>query len=713
MNFKKKFLNFRYLPFMLLVAIAGILLISLLDFVYAIVVGALFLLSIILTFCVKKWKVFRIRMIILFVTFVIFALVGGEWASNAKQFRMPIDQTIITGVINSDSDMKGERAENSDYILYNLVLTDCSYYENDKNNDLDGKIGTYIYLHNDIKFSVGDIISLKADAIPKTIKLTQSVNVYNYVEGIRWTLDKPVCVGIYAGKPSLTESIKIKAKEAMIKYVPSGEIMYSMVFGDTKAMLSSFNWASKATGLSHLFAVSGLHLGIVSGVVGFLCKKSKANKLVDYLVVLLLSGLYALLVGFGPSVARAFLMLTIFKTGNLFGVRHCAISSLSLSAMIILIINPLTLFNLSFQLSIMAIVGVIFFEKTLSKLFKIKWKALRTFVSLNLSVNIALLPIMLHYFGKVSLIFLFSNLLIVPFAVLIFPLIFLVVLLSAAYAPIAYILLPFGYVFSFLSLMIINLAKLPFLSINFSLNFFWIAVYILLMVLLSTFSMISKKPKRILAIVLSVFIVANVILTSFGRIDGSTKLEMVTSKNDTDIVMLDVGNKHYLIVNGELSVYSLGACSSYLAEKNIAKIDGLVKSSFSDSEISVLNKYKTKLNIACLITNTITPVLQYVFDDKVFLTKVVGEYTIAPINENVVWLNSDLSNIVFASNIEYGNQVNIPHKVDILYCTGNFDIAYVAKPKYFVNNNAVINNIPQSVNSYFTFIIKGDKIKVV
>ena len=694
---KKKFFNFRLMPVMLLVAIAGILLISLLNFAYALVACCLFLLALTLVAICKKSRKYIAIVVVLFTTFVVFVASGAIMMNKSTKVYLPVSNATISGVINSSSDVYGSPIDYSDLESYYLVLTDVKYYTQKCENleELDGKVGVYLPLSSEIKFKVGDKIIINADIEPKKVNLTESVSVHNFISGVQFNLKNAKFVDLVQGKASFGESIKVRVRDAMLKYVPSGDIMFSMVFGSRNVMSDEFVSSSNLTGLAHLFAVSGLHLGLIAGFVTWICKKCKANKFVDYIIVLLLSGLYALLVGFGPSVARAFLMLTIYKSGRLFGLRHCGMSSLSLSGLIILLINPLMLFNMSFQLTFMAIIGLLFFSLPLSKIIKTKFKSFNKFVVTVLSVNIGVLPIMLHYFGSVSLIVLFANILIVPFVTLVFPFVFTGIILACIFPPFAYVLLPLGYVFSFVEFVVMYLAKVPFFAINLKLSVFWIILYLAFLVLISSYSLISKKPKTILASIMIVVIMVSNIIVSFGRIDGSVKIESIANESNYSLVMVEIENKHYLVSSGELLVQAIYTCTTFMQEKNIKKIDGLVKSNFESKDFERLAKYKQALNIEKLVTSTIHDGFKDLFGDNILISCMVGDYIFAPINESIVELVGKGGRVLFVDNLD-DNDIALSGKAQLIYLLGNSNIAQQMEYGYLVNDGAVLENIAQS-----------------
>ena len=706
---KKKVLNYRQMPAMLIVAIVGILIVSLLNFNIAMIVSFVSIVGIvILCISIKKLRRYKIRIIVLLCTYLVFVVVGGIVITEATKYEVPVKNAVIIATVNSDSNLEGIEEKDS-RIKYELILTDAKYNNNTK--ELKGKISTEVVVEKERQIKVGDRVIIKGDILPKRVQLTESVNVYNYMNGIRYTIDNSKCVDIVIGKPSIRESIKVNCKEAMTKNVPAGGIIYSMIFGDKSVMESTFVSASRKTGIAHLFAVSGLHLGIVATLVGYITKKLKLHRVIDYLIVIVLSGLYAYLVGFGPSVARAFLMLVIYKSGKMFGLRHCGISSLALSGLIVLLINPLTLFNMSFQLSVMAMVGILFFERPIRKMIKTRWEGFNSFVAINLSVNICILPVTLYYFGSVSLIFFIANLLIVPLITLIFPVIFIVVIITAVIPYCSYILVPVGYVFSLMEVIVNYLATIPFMSITIKLSVYSVIGYILVLALISTYSLLQLKIKRLLSILLCVVVLTTSIIMTMGRIDGSIKIENVVSNTNYDILMVDIQDKHYLVVNGEMNIIGLTSSKRYIREKNIQEITGIVKTGLGKEDIEMLKIYKEELSIQSIVTTMDIPIVKEVFEE-VYYGKSIGKYMIYPINRDMVEIRGAGKRILIADN-RRGEIRDLPYQTDILYMLGETDILNYTPVQYYVNNEGVENNIPYSVNSYFTFIINNDKILVV
>jgi competence protein ComEC len=171
-------------------------------------------------------------------------------------------------------------------------------------------------------------------------------------------------------------------------------------------------------GASHILSVSGLHVGYVYLLLAFLFKRTKVNIKIQTAVILLVLFVYAAMCAFSVSIIRACIMFGVIQCCKICKKLYDPLSSLSFAAIIILAINPVTLFTASFQLSFGAVGGIIFFARVLNnKTGEIKLKILRNsvqIIALTICVQLATLPIILYHFSKISLISVFANVIIIP-----------------------------------------------------------------------------------------------------------------------------------------------------------------------------------------------------------------------------------------------------------------------------------------------------------
>lgn len=710
MENKKKIINFRALPIALALAIAEILLVSLLGFVYGIV-GLIVLLAItICAFAIKKYRSKAWYLLMFLIISIGIVTQSGVKCAKIQQDKPMIFNASLTGVVHSDSELEPNALGGIEIVLNKII-----YGSNVAQGKEDGK-AYFMYYGSDAKdIKVGDVLSVSCVMRPLRVVFKDMPSVIRYLNGYRYELSEVILNSGEHKPPSMLEGIRVSSKNALLS-IKGGEIIYAMMYGDKDYLAYDFLDASRFIGIAHIFAVSGLHLGLVAGVISWLCKKCKANKWIDYIVVLLFSLFYAIMVGMSVSVMRALLMLVVYKTNKLLGYRYSAINSLSLSCIIILLINPISLYSISLQLSVFAMIGLIFFSKPLEKKIKTKWKKFNSLLAQTLSINFALLPIMMYYFGRVSLLFLPANLIIIPLISLIFPFVFIFAIFTPLLSQITYVLIPFGYVFKGIEYLTIFIAKIPFPKISFSLSIVDLILWIILLVLLSSFVMYHKKAKAIFTAVTCVVIVGVAVIPSFGRLDGSAKINTIVSSNDCQYFMVDIKNKHYLFVNGDLSNAYMSKSVKYMNENSIYKIDGLVKADINDGDAELLLNFKRNLEINELITFSKHPMAKTVFEDKVYYNRIVGNFMITPYSENEILLKDKNATALFVN----GNKNDIftysYSTVDILFGTTStylYENIMQIMPKYFVNDNAVAKDITYSINSYFTFIIKNDTIKVI
>lgn len=267
--------------------------------------------------------------------------------------------------------------------------------------------------------SVGDRISLEGEVEIKKLSLDSVYEALEYRTGAKYSVT-PDDLTVTSGSAPLDYKIKEKARETLIRYEGdrAGSFSYATLFGDAEFMESEDKTAMREVGVAHVFAVSGLHIGVLSAAILFLLRKMRLKDSCSILILLPVFGFYAYLVGFTPSVLRASIMVTIGLAASALGERYDDISALSLAAMLILLVRPLYLFDVSFIMSFLSILGIESLARPLEQAFrKRKCKPwLASGLALSLSTTVALLPVSAVVFGKISFAGAFLNLLVVPLA---------------------------------------------------------------------------------------------------------------------------------------------------------------------------------------------------------------------------------------------------------------------------------------------------------
>lgn len=192
-------------------------------------------------------------------------------------------------------------------------------------------------------------------------------------------------------------------------------------------------------GAGHILAISGLHFNVIFGVVFYLFSFLNPNprgRLIRLLIVLPLIWGFAFMTGFSPSVNRAAGMTSIWIIGHTFYYRSFSLNSVSAVAFLMLLIHPLLLFNISFQMSFLAVVAIIILIPYSRVIYSSENKIIQylwDLIYVSLVAQVGVLPLSIYYFHSLPTLFLLTNILIIPLTSLILCLIPAVLLFSVAF----------------------------------------------------------------------------------------------------------------------------------------------------------------------------------------------------------------------------------------------------------------------------------------
>ena len=205
-------------------------------------------------------------------------------------------------------------------------------------------------------------------------------------------------------------------------------ILSALTLGYKEELDQRVQQSFSASGAMHILAVSGLHTGIVWGLIVFLLTLGGLIKPLyeqrlwqTILTILTLIALwaYAFVTGLSPSVMRSAWMVTIIEIGWLFHRKSVGINTLAAAAVMILLINPLALWSVSFQLSFAAVASLILVGGWLQQHVVLRGKVLQYLGGLlimSFAAQIGTLPLTLHYFGQTSNYFALTNWVVIPAA---------------------------------------------------------------------------------------------------------------------------------------------------------------------------------------------------------------------------------------------------------------------------------------------------------
>ena len=189
----------------------------------------------------------------------------------------------------------------------------------------------------------------------------------------------------------------------------------AILLGDNTRIKKDLKDKIRYIGLSHIFAMSGLHMALVIAIFYFIFKKTMKNKRLIEILLLVSITLYYLSVKESPSFTRAYIMAVVYLLGKLFYEKVDLRKTLFVSAIISILINPIAIFSVSFQLSYGAMIAITYIFPYVRKINYKKFKIL-DYILFTSTIQIFLIPITVYYFSTVQVLSLISNLIFLPLA---------------------------------------------------------------------------------------------------------------------------------------------------------------------------------------------------------------------------------------------------------------------------------------------------------
>ena len=205
-------------------------------------------------------------------------------------------------------------------------------------------------------------------------------------------------------------------------------IVSAMTLGDKSLIDKDLKNDYSRSGASHVLALSGLHLGTIYFVFSFMTARWRRryhhwSRPVSEGLILITMWSYVVLVGMSPSVVRAAIMMTVYSLLSLQNRNRSSLNALAFTAIIMLVADPMILFNISFQLSFVAVAFILLYQGRIYSLIPssthpiVKW--CWRFLSVSLAAQLGVAPLTAYYFHQIPSYFLLSSLVVMVFTPLI------------------------------------------------------------------------------------------------------------------------------------------------------------------------------------------------------------------------------------------------------------------------------------------------------
>jgi len=286
------------------------------------------------------------------------------------------------------------------------------------------------------------------------IKSSKSNNIYSHIKNFKTRLEY------------IIEDI----------FRENSSFVNALILGDKSELDINIREAFSKAGVSHIIALSGLHIGIVIYIITLII--GRINNIVKFFIISILIFLYCIIVGFRGSMFRACIFSFIIYLAIFVQREYDGTSTLCLVGIILCIINPFNIYDIGVQLSFLATLSIIYFYNKLDKYIRCP------LISITLSASILTIPVVYYKFNIISNVFLISNVLIVPTVGVLIGLIFMGIIfyyikINSMYFIISKIV---GFIISYIKSIVFYLSGIKYSYIEFeTVNLKLVVLYYILL----------------------------------------------------------------------------------------------------------------------------------------------------------------------------------------------------------------------------------------
>lgn len=360
----------------------------------------------------------------------------------------------------------------------------------------------------------------------------------------------------------------------------------ALLLGDTDDIDYRTDTAFKLSGIRHVIAVSGLHVSILFSLVYFFTGRKKWQTAVIGLPALLL---FAAVAGFSPSITRACIMHGLTVLALLFDKEYDPPSALSFAVLVMLLVNPWTVTNVGFQLSVGCMAGIFLFAEPIkrwllerSRLGRFRgWRGkagewLAVSVSISLSANVLTTALSAWYFGTVSLVSVLTNLLTLWIVTFVFYGIVLALAVSAVFYPlgtaIAWVV---SWGIRYVLWMAKALAAFPLAAVYTASDYivFWL---IFCYALLAVFLLSKRKHPFVLGCCAALGLCVALLASWLGPVSDDYRMTVLDVGQGQCILLQSEGKNYLVDCGGDSDTLAADKAAAMLLSQGIQTLDGLI-----------------------------------------------------------------------------------------------------------------------------------------
>jgi len=421
----------------------------------------------------------------------------------------------------------------------------------------------------------------------------------------------------------------------------TGRVALSIAFGDKSLLDEKIYGYFKDSGAAHILAVSGLHFGILFLFLKSLFKKIRINNFYSSVILLVIIWFFAFLVGYPISGVRAAGMISLFIISDMFNRRYDIFTSLYLIGLLSIMVNPLILYDIGFQLSFVAVFSIGIFYNFLYNKFKFFPDSINKIISLSISAQIGIIPIMIYHFNTINPWSVLFNIPMVYLTGLIMPLIILFFVTLPINLSLASF---FGLINKVLIMLLIEIAKLielvPFSKILLPTpSLFLIVMYYCTLLIIRYCFKDDKYKKIITKRIIASFYILMIIAIIINNIYSKDFEVTFVDVGQGDCTLIETPSKRILIDGGNFNTSNL--VTQFLLKKGILNLDIIAISHIHNDHIGGIIDVVRNIRVGNILIGT-----DYYTSSEWIQLKDEAKKRKIPINRvykgNIININKDL-----------------------------------------------------------------------
>jgi len=511
--------------------------------------------------------------------------------------------------------------------------------ENKTEIELIAKEKILVIYYNEINYNLGDTIKIEGKL--ETPNTNTFFNLFNYKNYLKSKKINYIFKASKIDKIKENKSLKYKIKNKLINHInkyKTSNYIKTFILGNNNEIENIINKSYQTNGISHLFAVSGMHLSLFSCILLFILKKINIKENINYVIIILFFIFFAFLTNYSPSILRALILYILLSINKILKLKLKTIYLIIIDLIILLLYNPYYVYNTGFIYSFTTSISLILFSNTINKYKNYSSRLLITSIT-SFTTSI---PISINNFHEINILTPLINLIFVPFvSFIIFPMSLLTIIIK-----------PLDDIFLILTNV---LEKISLLTTNIKINIilshipWYIIIIYYITIIIFIKGIHNKQIKKGIPLIILL-----IIHTNIKNIQIMPKITMLdVGQGDSTLIEL-THNKNILIDTGGIAMSNTSIVITktipYLKSLGIKKIDYLIIThgdfDHMGEAINLVNNFKVeKVIFNCGPYNDLEKELIKVLDKKK-----IKYYSC------IKELNVDKNKLYFLQTKEYDNE---------------------------------------------------------